>query len=166
MVINFKKQDGFTLIELIVVIVIIAILSGIIMFAVSQYISKGKDSNISGNLAILIPAGEVFYNVGNNYDGFCNPGQNGNSAMQNAIRQMPQNPAGACPGGDISDPDDWTSTANPAGICCYAESQAWAACVKKFTDSNSAYCVDSRGIKKEITNTQCLNSVGVSFKCP
>ena len=56
------KNKGFTLIELIIVIVIIAILSAVILFSITQYINKGKDSNISANLAVLIPAGEVYYN--------------------------------------------------------------------------------------------------------
>jgi len=165
-------NKGFTLIELVVVIAIIAVLSGIILFSVTQYIDRGKDSNISGNLAVLIPAGEVFYNGnGNSYnDGnasFCNPTPpNGNSVIKNIIAQMPQEPDGApCQGGDSSDPSTWTSTLNPAGVCCYAESQAWVACAQEFTNSSNAYCVDSRGIKKEISNEDCLNFVSANFKC-
>ena len=43
-----NKNKGFTLIELMIVIAIIAILSGIIMFAASLYINKAKDSIIKG----------------------------------------------------------------------------------------------------------------------
>ena len=148
-------NKGFTLIELIVVIAITAVLSGIILFSVTQYIARGKDSNIKGNLAILIPAGEVFYNGnGNSYnDGlanFCNPTGSGGSVLNNAILQMPAQSAGApC---YSSSP---TSTTNQAGVCCYATSQAWAACAREFADSSSAYCVDSRGLKKDITNSVC-----------
>ena len=146
---------GFTLIELIVVIAIIAALSGIILFSVTQYINKGKDSNISGNLVVLIPAGEVFYNVGNTYDGFCDPGQN--SVIKNALSQMPPRQDGSCS----------STTDNPDGVCCTSSADAWAACAKEFTNcsstSCSAYCVDSRGVKKEIDSGLC--AAGLT-QCP
>lgn len=148
-------SKGFTLIELIVTIAIIAVLSGIVLFSISQYISRGKDSNISANLAILIPAGEVFYNGnGNSYnDGsasFCNPNQN--SVIKNAIAQMPVNPLGPC-------------QTNAAGLCCYAESQAWAACAQEFTDTAMAFCVDSRGVKEVMCSSFCTNTI-TNAVCP
>ena len=150
------KNQGFTLIELVVVIAIIASLSGIILFSVTQYISKGKDSNISGNLAVLIPAGEVFYN-GNGYsynDGlasFCD--LDTGRVLDSVLSQMPGNVLGPC----------YDSSTNKAGVCCKADPQAWAACAKKFTDPNTAFCVDSRGMKKDIPINFCNNSI---FECP
>lgn len=136
---------GFTLIELIVVIAIILVLSGVILFSISQYINKGKDSNIAGNLAILIPAGEIYYNAnGNSYEGFCQ-----SNIVKNAIMQIPKNTNGAC-------------SENAAGICCGVSSSfydAWAACARMFSDSNSAFCVDSRGVKKEIDASDCQANI-------
>lgn len=143
-------NKGFTLIELIVVITITAILSGIILFSVNMYISKGKDSSIYGYMTTLIPSGEAFYNAnGSSYQGFC-----ASSIVTNAAPQMPQNPVGDCLGGSIS------------GVCCHVEStyyQAWAACVREFANSSNAFCVDSRGIKKDISNTLCTNNLN---QCP
>jgi len=156
---NCKKNNaGFTLIELIVVIVIISILSGIIIFAIGQYINKGKDSNIAGNLAILIPAGEVFYNVGNTYDDFCNPDEN--SALKNAILQMPDQKAGA-----PCFSDTMQQATNPKGVCCTVapNGNSWAACARKFATPANYYCVDSRGIKKEIDNSLCNDNI---TQCP
>lgn len=135
---NYSK--AFTLIELIVVIAIIAVLSAIILFSITQYINKGKDSNIAGNLAVLIPAGEVYYNIGNTYADFC--AQN-NNIMQNALSQMPS-------GIDLK---------------CFVEpvhSQSWAACVQEFTDNTKAFCVDSRGMKREIDFSNCNETI---IKC-
>jgi len=149
------KNKGFTLIELIVVIAIIAVLSGVILFSITQYINRGKDSNISGNLAILIPAGEVFYGGnGNSYnDGsadFCEPEDN--SVLKNIIAQMPKNPSEDC----------------LDGICCNSTGQAWVACAREFTDPDKAFCVDSRGMKKEIDNGQCAKDISVNGvpQCP
>ena len=144
-----KSGAGFTLIELAVVIAIIAILYGIILFSVTQYMNKSKDSNISANLAVLIPAGEVFYNGNNNsYQNFCS-----SNVVSNVKAQMPVNPSSNC----------YNSSTNPKGVCCYVPStnyyQAWAACAREFADSSKAYCVDSRGIKKEILNSSCTNAI-------
>jgi prepilin-type N-terminal cleavage/methylation domain-containing protein len=143
-------NKGFTIIELIVVIVIIAILSAVILFTINLYINKGKDSNIAGNLAILIPAGEVYYNGnGNSYASFCN--SSSNSVMKNAIAQMPQNPLGSC----------YNNPNNLSGLCCYVDSvtnNKWAACAKKFTDNTKAFCVDSRGVKGDIAASSCNNT--------
>ena len=136
-----KLLTGFTLIELMVVIAIITVLSGIILFSVTQYINKGKDSNLAGNLVVLIPAGEVFYNGNNNsYQNFCT-----SDVVNNAFSQMP--------GGTI--------------YYCVEDTinsfQAWAACAREFTDNAKAYCVDSRGVKRSINNNLCNSNI---TQCP
>jgi prepilin-type N-terminal cleavage/methylation domain-containing protein len=150
-----KKEKGFTLMELIVVIAITVVLSTVILFSVTQYISKGKDASISGNMAVLISAGEVYYSGGhqgspNTYEGFCDPSIN--SALLNTINQMPENNSGAC---DVG--------INKAGLCCNVSpnGQSWAACAKKFSDETKYYCVDSRGVQKE-TSLNCSGSI----QCP
>lgn len=137
-ILNYKR--AFTLIELIVVIVITVILSGIILFSVTQYIAKGKDANIAGNLAVLIPSGEVYYNSNNNsYQNFC-----GSSVAVNAFSQMPSGTVYHC-------------NVEPTYY------QAWAACARKFTNSSNAYCIDSRGMKEDILNSSCTATL---YSCP
>jgi len=167
-------NKGFTLIELVVTIAIIAVLSAVILFSISMYINRGKDSNISSNLAVLVPAGEVWYNGnGNSYVGFCDFG---NSVIKNAITQMPVNSNGGCYNGltPLPTSGNISSLGNPAGVCCYvntADKNSWVACAREFSAPGSAYCVDSRGMKKEITNVQCTSltdssTIGVPVECP
>lgn len=151
---NSNYKNGFTLIELIVVIAITAVLSGMIFFAVTQYINSGKDSNIAGNLVSLIPAGEAYYNAnGSSYNGFCNMGEDGNHFLKNVISQMPENENGSC-------------DHNLAGVCCNVDPDdelSWAACAQKFANPDRAFCVDSRGNRKEIS-TRCCGSNDI-FRC-
>jgi prepilin-type N-terminal cleavage/methylation domain-containing protein len=142
-----KKNLGFTLIELLVTIAIIAVISSIILFSVTQYINKSKDANIIGNLAVLVSAGEIFYNSNQSYNNFCISG-----AITNADSQMPENYIAGC--------------SARAGICCADEEEEWAACAKLFSNAGDyAYCVDSRGVKKQIKLSE--NPCNGSFtQCP
>jgi len=156
---------GFTLIELIVVIAIIAVLSGVILFSVNQYINRGKDANVYGNLAILITAGEAYYNgnnssYNNGTNDFCNPQTN--SFLKNIISQIPQT-SGNCHSNTA--PAEWTAISNIAGLCCKAISQAWVACAPK-SDGVHAFCVDSRGWKEDnMPIEQCTNLMSFT-QCP
>ncbi len=124
-------QKAFTMIELLIVMAVIAILSGIILFSVFQYINLGKDSNIAGNLSVLVPAGEIYYNNSGSYEDFCE-----SEIVKNSFSQMPQNPNGA-----------WCSVS--------VSGEKWAACAVKFSSSEKAFCVDSRGVKKDINSDSC-----------
>lgn len=129
------------MIELVVVVVVIVILSAVILFAVNQYIDKGKDSNIKGNLAILVAAGEKYYDGpgDNSYIGFCE--------SDVVLRVRDQFPSNSC-------------ATNTSG-------DRWAACVKLFADNSKAYCVDSRGVKQEIDSSDCTyaNMQFNEYKC-
>lgn len=143
-----RKERAFTLIELIVVIAIIAVLSGVILFSITQYINKGKDSNVSGNLVALIPAGEVFYNIGNSYSGFCASG------VVTTAFSTSQIPSGANPRCAVA----------PSG-------QSWLACAQEFTTSSNIYCVDSRGMKEDVSSGNCTTlttncSTNGTCQCP
>jgi len=68
---NFLR--GFTVIELIVVIAIIAVLSTIVSASVMTYLTKGKNAAIKGNLANLATYGGLYLTGGVNddYSDFC-----------------------------------------------------------------------------------------------
>lgn len=56
-----NKQKGFTIIELIVVIAIIAVLAAIVLVNVTQYIAKGKDASIKGNMSSMATIAAAYY---------------------------------------------------------------------------------------------------------
>jgi prepilin-type N-terminal cleavage/methylation domain-containing protein len=162
-----RINKGFTLIELVVVVAIIAILSSVILYTTTQYIGKGKDSNIAGSLSVLIVAGESWYGGnGNSYSNFCDPKTN--SVIENVISQMPVNINGYCYN-STTDKLLWGTSGNtagngnPAGICCKVDvtGQSWVAWAREFTTPANIYCVDSRGVKKDVTATTISSS-----KCP
>ena len=172
-------QKGFTLVELIVVIAVIAVLSSIVLFSVTQYINKGKDSNISGLLVTMPAAGESYYNYenetsGDGYTGFC---ELSNSVIKNILLQLPINPGAVCYSDkDLNNTSTWSTEigGNPKGLCCAVQSDgdAWAACMTEFTKSVGdtklpAFCVDSRGVRKQITYDQCNDLMALAVKeCP
>jgi len=153
-----KINKGFTLIELLVVIAIIAILYAIVTFGITEYINRGKDATIKSNLSILIPAGEVYYNHNgvDGYKGFCHI-----TTVQEAFYQIPIS------GGITSCFADWDDGSGRTdwGICCQVSSTPyikWAACAKLFSTTNKAFCVDSTGVKREISADNC----GYMTECP
>ncbi len=135
--IKLKEQKGFTLVELLVVISIIAILASIVLYGSMQYISKGKDASVKGNLTVLITAGEVWYDKNaSSYAGFC-----GSAVVLRSLSQIPS-----------ASGDKYCNVKTPEGT-------SWAACARQFIDSNKAYCVDSKGNQKDINNSDCNSQI-------
>ena len=127
--------------ELLVTICIIAVLSSIILFSITQYIGKGKDASVKGYLAIMVPAGEKYYDSNNeSYSGFCQ-----SDVKNNSFSEINS----ALPGAEK--------------YCAVNENgNSWSAC-SQLSDQSRAYCVDSRGIKREIEMAGCREGV---TQCP
>ncbi|HCC60067.1 MAG: hypothetical protein A2402_01320 [Candidatus Staskawiczbacteria bacterium RIFOXYC1_FULL_37_43] len=129
-----NKSKGFTIIELIVVIAIIAVLATIVLVNVTQYINRGKDAAIKGNLSSLLINSAVYVDENATYAGF------------GADTSM------GCAGpvsGAITDADSTlicTLTANE-------DVDTWAACAQLVADSGDYFCVDASGKKIQVTGT-------------
>ncbi|MBM3206172.1 MAG: prepilin-type N-terminal cleavage/methylation domain-containing protein [Candidatus Staskawiczbacteria bacterium] len=130
-----KKQKGFTIIELLVVVAIIAVLAAIVLVNVTQYINKGKDAAIKGNMATILTNMAVWYDQNGSYAGFdaaTNPGYD--------------TPADAIVGaGKTIITGEKTDTSSQ--IC---------GCATLYDTTNGTYCVDSTGYKKA-TATACAS---------
>lgn len=123
-----KFLAGFTIIELVVVIAIIAVLSAIVMVNVTSYIAKSKDSAIKGNMHSMAVNSIKYYDVSlPTYVGLCEDVPSGFASAYGAI---------------IS-----TKT-------CNAIAQSWCACAQSVVDSAKWFCVDQKSQLKE-TFTDC-----------
>jgi general secretion pathway protein G len=56
-----QNQDGFTLVELLIVIVILGILAGIVVFAVNGITDRGIDSACKTDIQTVQAASEAYY---------------------------------------------------------------------------------------------------------
>ena len=133
-----NKQKGFTIIELIVVIAIIAVLAAIVLVNVTQYIAKGKNSSIKGNMATILTNSAVWYDQNNStFTGFTT-----SAGYTQPLASATGN--GATFG---------TPVANATNFCLTAT----ALNVTNSEPSTTAYCVDSTGNKVQRIGVVCTS---------
>src|SRR3989344_3007566 len=68
---TIKKSKGFTIIELLVVVAIIAVLAAIVLVNVTAYINRGKNAAIKGNLSTVLVNSAVYFDENSSYTDFC-----------------------------------------------------------------------------------------------
>jgi prepilin-type N-terminal cleavage/methylation domain-containing protein len=141
-----NKIKGFTIIELIVVVAIIAVLAAIVLVNVTAYINKGKDSAIQGNLSTMMTNAAVIFDNNGNYLLAC---AGVNVAPITAAKTAFGNVAG-----DTADCNFTPTT----GV-------AWAAC-SQLKVSDAYFCVDSTGAKKTITARATCVATWAATVCP
>ncbi len=142
-----QKQKGFTIIELIVVIAIIAVLASIVLVNVTSYINKGKDAAAEGNLAGMVTNYAIFTDgggtVGSTY--LTQVGATGGASYLNMLSTQ-----------------SYTATTGKTGA-------NWCACVQlKQYSTATYYCVDSSGNKKQSTtacSTICTDANAGTTSC-
>ncbi|OGZ73040.1 MAG: hypothetical protein A2908_01795 [Candidatus Staskawiczbacteria bacterium RIFCSPLOWO2_01_FULL_38_12b] len=132
-----RNKKGFTIIELLVVVAIIAVLTGIVLVNVTQYIGKSKNANIKGNMSTILTNAAVYYDDANpsTYVDF----------VLTASYTNPADAADAASGGTVT----------------YSEiASAFCACSTMNTTSSepagSTFCVDTTGYKK-VTVATCAD---------
>jgi len=147
-----NKSKGFTIIELLVVVAIIAVLAAIVLVNVTQYINQGKNAAIKGNLTTMLTNAAVYYDTNGHYadwltsSGYTAPHDAANAANAGAGDTVVE----GCNDADCAD----ETTTPPT---------AWCACSPIYATSTETgtFCVDSTGFKG-VTATACG---GVGGRC-
>ena len=128
-----KSDAGFTIIELLVVVAIIAVLAAIVLVNVTGYINQGKNAAVKGNMATILTNAAVYYDsssLGNgSYANF----------STNVLYTAPAAAAGTANGGTALTYGSKTDT-----------NTQWCSCSVLKTVSGSTdtvFCVDSAGTK-------------------
>ncbi|OGZ68368.1 MAG: hypothetical protein A3D44_01725 [Candidatus Staskawiczbacteria bacterium RIFCSPHIGHO2_02_FULL_42_22] len=145
---NHKKESGagFTIIELLVVVAIIAVLTGIVLVNVTSYINKGKDAAVQGNLSSLTTNAAAYFDTNGNFTAFC----------ADATATNPLAAADKANDGNTT-PDQVTD--------CDSTATTWVACGQLKVTSTDYFCVDSTGTKKTVTAT-CNEAGLTTAACP
>ncbi len=133
-----NKQRGFTIIELIVVIAIIAVLAGIVLVNVTQYINKGKDASAKGSMSTLLTNSAVYFDT--------NPAGTGSGFLSNPTYATPVFSA-------------LGSTNMGYASASSSSSTDWCAMIT--LKAGPTFCVDGTGSKIEKTGGACTNGLCV-----
>lgn len=125
------RQSGFTLLELLIVIILIALAATIVIASLSVARQKGQNTGIASNLASIRQHAESMHLDEGNYNRVC--GANGAAQAAN-IRDMIAAAEAESPAGEGS-----AICATPAA----GDANAWAVSVQLATDGY--WCVDTSG---------------------
>ncbi len=137
-----KKRQGFTLIEIMVVIAVIAILAGIVLVAFGPARKQAKDSRIESDMNQLQNFAENLYLEEGNYDNVDPVLSPEIAALESDIIAQ----QGSSPGLIIEKP----SSPPPADqYCVYASLNSFNNCVDPGPASEF-FCVDSWGTAKKV----------------
>lgn len=143
-----KFTNGFTIIELLVVIVIISVLTVIVTSNILKYIAKGKDAVIRHDLATLQTYGAQYYESQESYAGFCS-----DPKVLSIASSIPKENFIGWNGGTVN-MECYTNVSNTE----------WCAC-SYFTNwpgTSMVFCVDSQGTKIEGVNN-CSNACSTGY---
>lgn len=149
---KLENIKGFTIIELIVVIAIISVLTSIIVPVANLYKSKSREVAIKNEFSQLATFGTTYYEKYGGYTGFCNALESEPFFIKISDFALVAEDQVHCDNGSKK----WK-------VCCDEKESAWAACVKLVIDESTAWCADSTGIRKQITNEQCKSKLA---ECP
>lgn len=157
---NFKK--GFTLLELLVVVAIIAILVSVTLVALSDSRNKGADAAVKSNLNTIRGQSELFYS--NNDNSFLPIG-----GSTFGIATCPvYNASGTnmlSKDKTIADAIAEAVKRGSNGSSCYNSGLNWAIAVGLKTNANTSWCIDSGGESKQVASVSTSAINATTFTC-
>jgi prepilin-type N-terminal cleavage/methylation domain-containing protein len=139
---RMARAKGFTIIELIVVIAIIAVLAGIVLVNVTSYLNKGRDAAIKGNLSSLMTDAATIFDRDGSY---------------NATN-------GVCSSNHWNPLNNTLNSAGGIGICA-GNATKWCASSRLTVNSSNTFCVDYTGRKIEGSSGN-YNCNSGTYVCP
>ncbi len=156
-----KINNGFSLIELMVVVAVIALLSALSMQYLGSAKKRGDDTAVKTNLATVRAVSEIFFL------------ENGNSYLPSggsnfSLATCPVYNASGVNMLSVSKPvADSIAEATKRGIgnACANSSARWAVAVGLKEVPGSSWCVDAEGAAKVVNTTPSLAIDGSNFIC-
>ena len=138
-----QKIRGFTIIELLVVVAIIAVLAAIVLVNVTSYINKGKDAAIRANSSSLLVTSVAYFDANGTYSAnWCST-----TVAPGLTYYVPIKTAIEAAGGTSV-----TCTVASSSGTLY---DLWCVSSKLKTDTSKYFCADSTGKKSESTTAIC-----------
>jgi prepilin-type N-terminal cleavage/methylation domain-containing protein len=150
-----QKSKGFTIIELLVVVAIIAVLTGIVLVNVTSYISKGKDAAAKGNLASMLTNSAVFYDGASTYTNFYSAAASPITTVAGCVGNSGF--TGPCQG--LINAGYASITITCAGAACNAAGATGFCAMVTEKATTNTFCVDSTGNKIDKAAGTCASGI-------
>ena len=156
-----NNKQGFTLLELLVVVAIIGILASVIFVALSDSQKKGADAAVKANLSTIRGESELF--ALDNNDSFLPSG--------GTTFGIATCPAYNVSGTDMLSKDKTIADAiaeavkRGTGGSCYNSSLNWVVAVGLKSNADTSWCVDSGGNSRQVASAPASAINGATFSC-
>jgi prepilin-type N-terminal cleavage/methylation domain-containing protein len=157
-----NKKRGFTLLELLVVVGLIAILSAVVIVSINNARSKGGDAGVKTNLHTVSNQAELFFL--NNTNSYL---PSGGSTFSIATC-----PTYSAVGTNMLSRDSIMAQAidkavnnGGNGSSCYNSSTAWAVAVGLKSSTTSSWCVDNTGSSRVVASAPASAINATTFSC-
>lgn len=122
-----KKEPGFTTIEIIIAIAIVAVLALIVLYYVLDQVAKSKDVKMKEEMMNILSNSVDYLQSHDNYGAFCN-----DTETERIFNNIDSN-----------------------NKYCHHTGESWAVCARLHQNSSKAWCVDYDATRKEIDDSKC-----------
>ena len=146
---NKPKQHGFTIVELLIVIVVIAILAAITIVAFNGIQNRAKSSTGQSLANAIMKKAEAYNTINSTYPTYCQ------------IITNSTNPTGAAPAAGTAGAGTCVAGANTAGS--EAKLDSVAQLTPASTNASGAYTATVSNSNAVVAYFQCANGVNVSY---